>query len=350
MAKAATPKKAPAAAKAAAPAKASAGEDGDRQRRRDQGVRPGRQGAPGHRRRRRRAVRRPPAGDPERAGDRRTAATAWCSKSPSISAKTPCAASPWTSTEGLVRGQAVYDTGAPIIRAGRRRDARPHHQRHRRAGRRSRPGRPASRCAPSTSPRRPMSTSRPKRRSSSPASRSSTCSRPTPRGGKIGLFGGAGVGKTVLIQELINNVAKAHGGLLGVRRRRRAHPRGQRPLSRVHRIRRQQEGRRRRLQGSARLRPDERAAGRARPRRPDRSDRRRVFPRPGPGRAVLRRQHLPLHPGGFGSVGAARPHSFGRGLSADARHRHGPAAGAHHHDDTRARSPRCRPSTCRPTT
>jgi len=33
------------------------------------------------------------------------------------------------------------------------------------------------------------------------------------KGGKIGLFGGAGVGKTVLIQELINNIAKAHGGL-----------------------------------------------------------------------------------------------------------------------------------------
>ena len=32
------------------------------------------------------------------------------------------------------------------------------------------------------------------------------------RGGKIGLFGGAGVGKTVLITELINNVAKGHGG------------------------------------------------------------------------------------------------------------------------------------------
>merc|ERR1712045_211572 len=32
------------------------------------------------------------------------------------------------------------------------------------------------------------------------------------KGGKIGLFGGAGVGKTVLIMELINNVAKAHGG------------------------------------------------------------------------------------------------------------------------------------------
>src|ERR1044072_8217723 len=35
---------------------------------------------------------------------------------------------------------------------------------------------------------------------------------PYAQGGKIGLFGGAGVGKTVLIQELINNVAKAHGG------------------------------------------------------------------------------------------------------------------------------------------
>ena len=35
---------------------------------------------------------------------------------------------------------------------------------------------------------------------------------PYTRGGKIGLFGGAGVGKTVVIQELINNVAKAHGG------------------------------------------------------------------------------------------------------------------------------------------
>src|SRR5439155_23234897 len=35
---------------------------------------------------------------------------------------------------------------------------------------------------------------------------------PYAKGGKIGLFGGAGVGKTVLIQELINNIAKGHGG------------------------------------------------------------------------------------------------------------------------------------------
>src|SRR5579875_1845696 len=35
---------------------------------------------------------------------------------------------------------------------------------------------------------------------------------PYSKGGKVGLFGGAGVGKTVLIMELINNIAKAHGG------------------------------------------------------------------------------------------------------------------------------------------
>ena len=36
---------------------------------------------------------------------------------------------------------------------------------------------------------------------------------PYTKGGKTGLFGGAGVGKTVLIQELINNIAKQHGGI-----------------------------------------------------------------------------------------------------------------------------------------
>jgi F-type H+-transporting ATPase subunit beta len=36
---------------------------------------------------------------------------------------------------------------------------------------------------------------------------------PYEKGGKVGLFGGAGVGKTVLIQELINNIAKQHGGI-----------------------------------------------------------------------------------------------------------------------------------------
>ena len=73
---------------------------------------------------------------------------------------------------------------------------------------------------------------------------------PFVKGGKIGLFGGAGVGKTVVIQELINNVAKGHGGksvFCGVGG---ADPRGERPLPRVQGSRDSRERR-------ADLRPDE---------------------------------------------------------------------------------------------
>ena len=154
---------------------------------------------------------------------------------------------------------------------------------------------------------------------------------PYAKGGKIGLFGGAGVGKTVLIQELINNVAKAHGGysvFAGVGERTRE---GNDLYHEFIESGVNKKGGGEGIQMRAGVRPDERAAGRPRPRRPYRPDRRRAFPRSGPGRAVLRRQHLPLHPGRLGSVGAAGPHSLGGGLSADARHRHGRAAGAHHH-------------------
>jgi F-type H+-transporting ATPase subunit beta len=47
---------------------------------------------------------------------------------------------------------------------------------------------------------------------------------PIAKGGKVGLFGGAGVGKTVTLMELIRNIAAEHSGLFGVRRRRRADP------------------------------------------------------------------------------------------------------------------------------
>ncbi len=177
---------------------------------------------------------------------------------------------------------------------------------------------------------------------------------PYAKGGKIGLFGGAGVGKTVLIQELINNVAKTHGGnsvFAGVGERTRegndlyhefieskvnADPQGP-----------QFDGE---VEVRAGVRPDERAAGRAHARRALGPHRRRVLPRPGPGRAVLRRQHLPLHPGRLGSLGAARPHSLGGRLPADARHRHGRCCRSASPRPPRARSPRCRRSTCRPTT
>ena len=159
---------------------------------------------------------------------------------------------------------------------------------------------------------------------------------PYAKGGKIGLFGGAGVGKTVLIQELINNIAKVHSGysvFAGVGERTRE---GNDLYHEFIEFGRHQHRGPAEVQGGAGLRPDERAAGRARPRRPDRPDHGRAVPRPvGHRRAVLRRQHLPLHPGRLRGLGAARPHPLGRGLPADARHRHGPAAGADHLDPER---------------
>ena len=94
---------------------------------------------------------------------------------------------------------------------------------------------------------------------------------PYVQGGKIGLFGGAGVGKTVLIQEMINRVATQHGGVsvfAGVGERTRE---GTDLLLEMEETGRAREGR-------PRLRPDGRAAGRAPPRRPVGADHGRVLP------------------------------------------------------------------------
>jgi hypothetical protein len=85
------------------------------------------------------------------------------------------------STEGLTRGQPVRDTGSQILRPRSARHARPHPQRHRRADRRARPGQCRAALADPRRGTRCSSTSRPRARSSSPASRSSTCSRLTRR-------------------------------------------------------------------------------------------------------------------------------------------------------------------------
>ena len=61
---------------------------------------------------------------------------------------------------------------------------------------------------------------------------------PYVQGGKIGMFGGAGVGKTVIIQEMIRRQARAARRRVGVRRRGRAHARGQRPVPGDDRVRR----------------------------------------------------------------------------------------------------------------
>ena len=171
------------------------------------------------------------------------------------------------------------------------------------------------------------------------------------KGGKIGLFGGAGVGKTVIIQELIHNIALKHGGVSvfgGVGERTRE---GNDLWLEFQESGVIVAGDPIEVARGAGLRPDDRAAGRAPARRPERADRRRVLPRRrGQGRAPLHRQHLPLHAGGLRGVGAARPHAVGRRLPADAAHRDGRAAGAHHLDPEGARSRPCRRSTCRPTT
>src|SRR5579864_5810656 len=134
---------------------------------------------------------------------------------------------------------------------------------------------------------------------------------PYSRGGKIGLFGGAGVGKTVTIMELINNVAKEHGGVsvfAGVGERSR--------------------------ENGAGVWPDERAARRTRPRGADGRYGRRIFPRrAGQGRTALHRQHLSFRAGQLGGLGAAWPDAECGRLSAHLGHRPWRAAGADHHDE-----------------
>jgi F-type H+/Na+-transporting ATPase subunit beta len=77
---------------------------------------------------------------------------------------------------------------------------------------------------------------------------------PLERGGKAGLFGGAGVGKTVLLTEMIHNMVGQHEGVSMFLRHRRALPRRRGALPR-------DEGGRRAAQHGDGVRPDERAAG-----------------------------------------------------------------------------------------
>ena len=139
-----------------------------------------------------------------------------------------------SSTDGVVRGMEVVDTGAADHGAGRRGGARPHPERARRAGGRRR------RRFPTDVERWPIHRQAPDFVDLEPKTEIFETGikvvdliAPFVKGGKIGLFGGAGVGKTVVIQELINNVAEGTRRQVGVLRRGRAHARGERPLPRV---------------------------------------------------------------------------------------------------------------------
>jgi len=115
------------------------------------------------------------------------------------------------STEGLVRGQQVVDTGQPIaVPVGENTLGRIMNV----------VGEAVDEAGPiKTTERRPIHAPAPAYVDQSTEAEILVTGikvvdllAPYAKGGKIGLFGGAGVGKTVLIQELINNVAKAHGG------------------------------------------------------------------------------------------------------------------------------------------
>ncbi len=122
---------------------------------------------------------------------------------------------------------------------------------------------------------------------------------PYAKGGKIGLFGGAGVGKTVIIMELIDNIAKTHGGFsvfAGVGERTREGNDLYHEMIESGVIKLGEKG------SKAALIYGQMNESR---------------------RPAVHRQYLPLYPGGLGGVGALGPHPQRRRLSADAGHRHG---------------------------
>ena len=127
---------------------------------------------------------------------------------------------------------------------------------------------------------------------------------PYQKGGKIGLFGGAGVGKTVLIQELIRNIATEHSGysvFTGVGERTRE------GNDLYHE-----------MEESGVIDKTTMVFG-------------QMNEPPGARMRVgFHRQYLPFYTGGFRGVRAAWTYAFGRGLSAYAADRDGRAAGAYH--------------------
>ena len=117
-----------------------------------------------------------------------------------------------STTDGLVRGMDAVDTGSPIkVPVGRETLGRIFNLL----------GEPVDeKEAPQTEERWPIHREAPSYEEQTAASEVLETGikvidliAPYLKGGKIGLFGGAGVGKTVLIQELINNVANQHGGI-----------------------------------------------------------------------------------------------------------------------------------------
>ena len=181
---------------------------------------------------------------------------------------------------------------------------------------------------------------------------------PYVKGGKIGLFGGAGVGKTVLIMELINNIAKKHNGFsvfAGVGERTREGNDLLREMITSGVIRYGDAFKKSMEEGHwdlSKVDYDEVAKSQAtlvfgQMNEPPGArlsvalsgltvaESFRDSGREAGGQPLLHRQHLPLHAGRIGGFGPSGTYAFGRGLPADAGHGDGSDAGAHHLDQIR---------------
>ena len=149
---------------------------------------------------------------------------------------------------------------------------------------------------------------------------------PYVQGGKIGLFGGAGVGKTVLIQEMIARVAKDHGGVsvfAGVGERTREGNDLIAEMSEAGVI------------GQTALvfgQMDEPPGTRLRVALSALTMAEYFRDVQKPGRAAVHRQHLPVHPGRLRGLHPARPDAVRGGLPAQPGRRDGSAPGADHLD------------------
>ena len=117
-------------------------------------------------------------------------------------------------TDGMQRGMKRDRHRRADLGAGRSRDARPRAERARRAGRLpGPPGRSRRSTGRFTGPAPTLEQQSTELKMFETGIKVIDLLEPYLQGGKIGLFGGAGVGKTVIIMELINNIAMKHGGV-----------------------------------------------------------------------------------------------------------------------------------------
>ena len=173
---------------------------------------------------------------------------------------------------------------------------------------------------------------------------------PLVRGGKAGLFGGAGLGKTVILTELIARIASSARRLLGVRRRRRADPRGERPLARnAGNQDRQDRPLGHRADGMVFGQMNEPPGARLRVALSALTMAEWFRDTTGADTLLFVDNIFRFSQAGSRSVGPPGPYAERRGLPADAGHRDGRACRSGSPRRARGPSPRCRPCTCRPT-